>query len=195
MAERRRWRRVALPIEGRVMLPNGAEAACSLIDVSAGGVRARAAAPLRPGVRLVFHFPALGRLDATVTRVDEAGFSAALNATLRKRDRLADAIAWEHNRSKLNLEEDRTGRRETRTGRIAIELTDGVRFHAELIDLSEMGASFESLERPKLGELALVNGAPARVVRLHERGFAVRFNARPAPVDADERGDAESARQ
>ncbi|MCC5997079.1 MAG: PilZ domain-containing protein [Oceanicaulis sp.] len=181
--ERRRHRRVRLSIPGRALCASQGEFVCRLIDISPGGVRVAAQAPLARGERVVMMFDGLGRMEGEVVRAGKGGFAARLTATQRKRDRLADAITWRFNMARLGLKEDRTAPRKPGRGRATLSLRDGVIIQADVTDVSVTGAAFACLERPRIGETVRVGGMTGRVARWLDTGFAVHFDPPPGAPD------------
>lgn len=180
--ERRRFRRVPLSLPGRCLTQSLGEFRCRLIDVSPGGARVSSETPPRHGERIVMLFDGLGRLEGEVLRPTETEFSVRFIGSQRKRDRLADAITWRFNMTRLGLDEDRAAPRKPGRGRARVLLRDGVAIQAEVIDVSISGAAFACLERPRLGEPVRVGEMHGRVARWLDNGFAVAFD----PPDAAE---------
>ncbi len=176
LSERRRWRRMALPMEGRMLLENGRECGVDVIDVSPGGLFVRSDLRPRMGGRIVLILDRLGRIEVDVVRKELTRFAGVIKATDRKRDRLADALTWFDAQRKYGLQDDRRAPRERRSGRVRATFADGLVTQARLIDVSDVGANVESLERPKIGEGVCLDGRPGRVARRHESGFAVAYD-------------------
>ncbi len=175
LADRRRFHRGDASVRGRMLLNGGRETDCTIVNVSAGGVLLRSAARGKPGDKVVVIAPELGRVHGVIVRRTGTLTAIEIQATARKRDRLADAITWIHNKELLGLAEDRIATRQTIHADVDVELADGVRFHAVLLDASATGANVKTDERPKIGEQLRLGGFEAEVVRLHDAGFAVQF--------------------
>lgn len=175
LADQRRWRRVPLPAPGRLLLETGREVGCELIDVSAGGLSARADIAPRRGSKVVLQVEGLGRLEAEVVRANKTNFAGFLRATRRKRDRLGDAITWMHNKLLMGLSEDRSAARKSGHGVVTVRFVDGVTVPASVIDVAPTGVSVEVRDRVRVGETVWINDAEADVTRVHANGFAVVF--------------------
>jgi hypothetical protein len=182
LSERRRWRRVALPLDGRMLLETGRECRVEVIDVSAGGVYVRSDLRPRLAGRVVLIIDEIGRLEVDVVRKELTRFAGTIKATGRKRDRLADALMWIKAQRDYGLRDDRRAPREGRSGRVRSTFADGVITQARLIDASTVGVSVAAVERPKLGEGVCIDGRPGRVARLHDAGFAVAYDISEAPA-------------
>ncbi len=175
IAEQRRWRRVSFPCAGRLLLETGREVDCEILDISAGGVNARADVAPRVGSRIVLVAEHVGRIDLDVVRTVDSRFAGAARTTTRKRDRMADLLTWLSNQFSLGLEEDRKNRRITVHQTVQVVFADGVRAAAALIDASNSGASLRCEERVRLGEAITIDGFAAVVTRIHPDGFAAAY--------------------
>lgn len=176
ISDKRRHARAGVALPGRIMLEDGRESACLIGDISVGGLAAIAARAPRVGSRVVVMIDPLGRVEGRAVRVQGERFALRFEAmTDRRRVRLADALTWEINRIPLGLADDRRARRRGKTGSARIVFADGVETQGDYIDVSDVGASFAATTKPRQGEAARVESRPARVARLHERGFAVDF--------------------
>lgn len=174
--ERRRHARVPLELHGRFWSAIAGEHACTLIDISPGGARVTARTPPGTDTTIVLMIASIGRIEGKVIRVEGEEFCLRFNATMRKRDKLADTITWRFNKDRLGLEEDRHAPRKPGRGRARVLLNDGVIIQANVLDVSVTGAAFECLERPRLGELVRVGEMTGRVARILDNGFAVVFD-------------------
>ena len=173
--EQRRFQRVPLSLPGRYLDPVRGEFKCELVDVSPGGARIRTDVPPAVGEEIIMLFEGLGRITGEVLRAGQAGFAVSFLAGERKRDRLADAITWNYNKSRMGLEDDRGSTRKPSRGRTTIHLKDGVCIQAEVIDVSLSGAAFACQERPRIGETVWVGDLNGKVARHIPQGVAVSF--------------------
>jgi hypothetical protein len=106
----------------------------------------------------------------------EGGFAIRLNATARKRDKLANVLTWLANRDILNLPEDRRHERFTPKNPVTkIVLPDGRSYKCRIVDVSLSGASLKTDVRPELGIAIDIGKMRARIVRHTEDGIAVEF--------------------
>jgi len=188
--DQRRHRRLPLAMPGRYLDPVRGEFRCKLVDVSPGGARVLAEVPPAVGERVVMLFEGLGRLEGDVVRAGRAGFAIRFTHSQRKRDRLADAITWRYNMTRLGLTDDRGAARKPSKGQTFLRLRDGLVIKADVIDVSITGAAFACLERPRIGDKVTAGEMTGRVVRWLENGFAVSFDppslhAPPPGHDAD----------
>jgi hypothetical protein len=176
--ERRRHQRVKVNLLGRYMLADRREFPCQVINMSPGGIALVAPVSGNPGERVIAYVDHLGRLEGKIARMLDNGFAMTIEATLRKRDKLAAQLTWLANRHILNLPEDRRhGRFVPRKTMARLILPNGKNVACRIIDLSESGAAIAiSPElRPVIGAMITVGKTPGRVVRHIDDGFAIEF--------------------
>jgi hypothetical protein len=176
--ERRRHQRVKVNLLGRYMLADRREFPCQVVNMSPGGIAMVAPVSGNPGERVIAYVDHLGRLEGKIARLLDTGFAMTVEATLRKRDKLAAQLTWLANRNILNLPEDRRhGRFIPRKAMARLILPNGNNVTCRIIDLSESGAAVAiSPElRPVVGAMVTIGKATGRVVRHIEDGFAVEF--------------------
>jgi len=176
--ERRRHQRVKVNLLGRYMLADRREFPCQVVNMSPGGIALVAPVSGDPGERVIAYVDHLGRLEGKIARLLDTGFAMTVEATLRKRDKLAAQLTWLANRNILNLPEDRRhGRFIPRKSSARLILPNGNNVTCRIIDLSESGTAVAiSPElRPVVGAMVTIGKATGRVVRHIEDGFAVEF--------------------
>jgi hypothetical protein len=174
--DRRRYQRVRVNLLGRFMLEDRREYPCQTVDMSPGSAALITPVVGRPGERVVAYIDHIGRLEGTISRIFDGGFAIALNATLRKKDKLASKLTWLANRQNLNLAEDRRHQRITpRTPFAEMGLPDGRSYRCRIIDLSLSGAAVALEVKPPLGAPVTLGNIRATVVRHFEEGIAVEF--------------------
>jgi len=176
--ERRRHQRVKVNLLGRYMLADRREFPCQVVNMSPGGIALVAPVSGEPGERVIAYVDHLGRLEGKIARLLDNGFAMTVEATLRKRDKLAAQLTWLANRHILNLPEDRRhGRFIPRKAMARLILANGNNVACRIIDLSESGAavSISPELRPAVGSMVTIGKAQGRVVRHIEDGFAIEF--------------------
>ena len=140
--ERRRFQRVKVHLLGRYMLPDRREYPCQIINMSPGGLALLAPGIGNVGDRVIAYLDHIGRVEGKITRIIDNGFAMTVNATDRKRDKLAAQLTWLANRDILNLPEDRRHDRIVPRNPIAVlTLEDGQRMSCRIIDLSLSGSA------------------------------------------------------
>jgi hypothetical protein len=175
-ADQRRHQRVRVAVLGRYMLADRREYPCQTVDMSPGGVRLTCAVRGAVGERVVLYLEHIGRIEGTVARHCADGFAVQLNATPRKRDKLASQLTWLANREILGLPEGRSHERLVPTHTAVILRVEGGReIPAKLIDISMSGVAVACKAALPLGAAVMVGHTPGRVVRYFEGGFGVQF--------------------
>lgn len=173
----RAFQRVTVNLGGRLMLADHEEYPCTATEMSPGDVEFHCIA--RPSVdeRIIAYIDNLGRLEGKVTAVGKTGFSMVINASERKREKLAAQLTWFANKHELGLPEDRRHDRLTpRQIQTEIILDDGRRYDCRLMDLSLSGAAVDIDVRPPLGTPVRLGNMHGKVVRHFMEGVAVEFN-------------------
>lgn len=185
--ERRRFQRVKVHLLGRYMLPDRREYPCQIINMSPGGLALLAPGIGNVGDRVIAYLDHIGRVEGKITRIIDNGFAMTVNATDRKRDKLAAQLTWLANRDILNLPEDRRHDRIVPRNPIAVlTLEDGQRMSCRIIDLSLSGSAVAAETRPPLKSMVRLGCVPARVVRYLEEGFALEFTHAQDPETLEE---------
>ena len=125
---------------------------------------------------MVAYIDQIGRIEGQIVRVNDGGFAMSINATARKRDKLAAKLTWIANRHELNLPEDRRHDRiTTKITVVSITLPDGRDYQARVVDISLSGTAVAIEVRPPIGSPVMVGKLRARVVRHFDDGIAVEF--------------------
>ena len=184
--DRRRFQRVKVNLLGRFMLEDRLEYPCQTVDMSPGSLALITPIVGRMGERVVVYVDHIGRIEGEIARAFEGGFAIKINATLRKKDKLAAKLTWLANRHELNLPEDRRHDRITPTNPIVLmKLPDGREYNCRIIDLSLSGAALGLNDQPPIGSQVLVGKLRAEVVRHFDEGVAVEF-ATPQTIQSIE---------
>lgn len=176
--DRRTHQRVKVDLLGRFMLSNRREYPCQLINMSPGGAALIAPVQGEIGERIIAYIDHIGRVEGEISRVFEGGLAMTINATLRKRDKLASQLTWLSNRHELNLPEDRRHDRALPQNPFShIKLPDGREYRCKVIDMSLSGAALALNVKPAIGAPVTLGVMKGRVVRHFEDGIAVEFAA------------------
>ena len=174
--DRRRFQRVPVSLLGRFMLEDRREYPCQTVDMSPGSAAIITPVVARIGERVVAYIDHIGRIEGTVIRRFDGGFAISVNATLRKKDKIAAKLTWLTNRHELKLPEDRRHERITPEVPVAkVVLPDGREQHCPILDLSLSGVALASDARPLVGSPVKIGSLRANVVRHFEEGFAAEF--------------------
>ncbi len=177
-AAQRAFQRVSVNVAGRLMLATYEEFPCTVLDMSPGNVAFSCVGRPLVGERVVAYLDHIGRLEGTVLSVGENGFVMSINATDRKREKLAAQLTWIANKHELGLPEDRRhDRLAPRNTRSEITLEDGRRYACRIMDLSLSGAAIDIDIRPALGTPVRLGNMRGRVVRHFMEGVAIEFSS------------------
>ncbi|MFN7026667.1 MAG: PilZ domain-containing protein [Pseudorhizobium sp.] len=173
----RAFQRVSVNLSGRLMLADYEEYPCTALEMSPGEVEFECMARPRINERVIAYMDNLGRLEGTVTELSSSGFTMILQATERKREKLAAQLTWLANKHELGLPEDRRHDRLTpRQINTEITLEDGRRYACRLMDLSLSGAAVDIDIRPPLGTILRLGNMRGKVVRHFMEGVALEFD-------------------
>ena len=174
--DRRRHSRVKVNLLGRCMFDNRREFPCQVVNFSPGGASVMSPYSGSPGESVIAYIDHIGRIEGTIVRPIEGGFAMTVNASARKRDKLADILTWLANRHVLNLPEDRRhSRKETKKRDATLTMPDCSTHSVMVLDMSLSGAGLSSKLRPELGTRVHLGRLAGRVVRHFEDGFAIEF--------------------
>lgn len=158
------------------MLANYEEYECLVIDMSPGDMYVTCQGRPRAGERVIAYIDHLGRVEGYVQTIDGRGFTMSINATERKREKLAAQLTWLANKHELGLPEDRRHDRLTpRETKTEITLEDGTKYLGRIMDLSLSGAAVDVEVRPAIGTPVRLGNMRGRVVRHFVEGVAIEF--------------------
>jgi hypothetical protein len=180
--DRRRNQRVTVNLLGRFMLEDRREFPCQTQNMSPGSLALTTPIVGRVGERVVAYIDHIGRVEGQITRAFEGGFAMTINATLRKKDKLAAKLTWLANRHELNLPEDRRHDRVIPTiTSVAVALPDGREYRAKVVDMSLSGAALAMEVKPPIGSPLMIGKLRASVVRHFDEGIAIEFATLQTP--------------
>lgn len=176
--QRRDFQRVAVTLFGRFMLEDKSEYACQITNMSPGDAGFSTECNGKVGEHIVVYADHIGRFEGTISRIYDDGFAMSVEASDRKRDKLAAKLTWLSNQNDLGLPEDRRHDRTVpRDPTSNLVLEDGRTYPCKIIDLSMSGAAVKSDVKPAIGAIASLGSMRGRVVRHFDNGIAVEFFA------------------
>jgi hypothetical protein len=172
----RAFQRIVVNLQGRLMLADLTEFECKAVDMSPGDAHFQCTAFPKIGEKIIAYVDHIGRLEGTVIKLVDHGFIIGLQATERKREKLAAQLTWLANKQALGLPEDRRHERiAPTTARSELGLDDGRVYSCRIIDLSMSGAAIEIDVRPAMGTPVRLGSMRGRVVRHFQEGVAIEF--------------------
>ncbi len=170
------FQNVEVNLHGRLMCADFNEFECVAVEMSPGEVLFKCAALPRLKERIVSYIDHIGRIEGKVKRLEDDGFVISVQATERKRQKLAAQLTWFANKNELGLPEDRRHERIVpRNPNGEIKLADGEIYPCRIVDLSMSGAALELEVRPELGTQVVLGSMRGRVVRHFDDGIAIEF--------------------
>lgn len=173
-----RFQRVKISLLGRYMLADRREFPCQVVDMSPGEAILIAPEIGQIGERVIAYIDHLGRIEGTIQAEEEGGFMVSVNASPRKREKLAAQLTWFANKDILDLPEDRRHERQIpdiRHSRIILE--DGRNYRCKIVDISLSGAAVEIDVKPAMGTRITLGRMRSTVVRHFDDGIAVEFSS------------------
>jgi hypothetical protein len=175
-AERRQFLRVRIQLSGRLFSPaDNCESPCRLVDISAGGALVSCLFVPAEGAQVILYVDDFGRLEATVSRVGQAGFGVRFQCSPLKREKIVEHLMVYLNRDLLDASEMRRHDRTPASGIARFTRTDGAVVNCQVLDLSLSGVSLRTEVKPPLGEIVNIGQTSGRVVRHHDNGIAIEF--------------------
>ena len=178
---------VRVKVFGRFMLRDHTEHECQVSEMSPGTAKLRSDSVAGAGERIIAYIDHLGRVEGEVIESLDDGFVMSIQASDRKRERLAAQLTWLANRHELNLPEDRRHERMQPSNPVSILRTlEGGQFHCRIVDLSLSGAAIEVDLQPPIGTEVTLGAMRGRVVRKFEGGIAIEFSTVQAPGSLQE---------
>lgn len=177
--ERRRFRRMPMTINGRLLDPLGREHDCRTADMSPGDVRIASTILPQVGERVVIYLDGFGRVSGHVARkCNEDEVAVIFDFSTHKREKMAELLTIAINRE-LGIEEP--ARPIIRDGAqfVKLEFETGESYEGEVLDFSLAGITIRAIRPPPLiGVWVRVGNVYGRVARLIENGFAIDFEQR-----------------
>ena len=173
-----KFQRVKVSLLGRYMLADRREFPCQILEMSPGDAVIVAPVAGIVGEKIIAYIDHMGRIEGTIINQVDGGFLMNIDASDRKRDKMAAQLTWLANKDILNLPEDRRHERVVPDIRHStVVLDDGRRYNCKIIDISLSGAAIELDVRPAMGTPITLGRMRARVVRHFQNGVAVEFAA------------------
>lgn len=174
----RQFSRVKVNLLGRYMLRDRREFPCQIINMSPGGAAVIAPTSGEVGEKVIVYVDHVGRCEGKIARLIDGGFAMTIEASTRKRDKMAAQLTWLANKDLLQLAEDRDHDRVVPDIRHSqIILPDGRKYNCKLIDISLSGAALSIDVRPAIGTGVTLGRMRAQVTRHFEDGIAVEFSS------------------
>lgn len=172
--ERRRYHRKSVQLAARYLGPDGEEADCQVINISAAGALLSANNPPPKDSDVILYIEEVGRFPATVVRASERSFAVKYKSSRAKTSRAADAIMQAIHFVGRPFDRRKALRIKTSDAATAI-FEDGTEVDCSILDMSLTGASLEIKKRPPIGSIISLGKMSAKVLRHHAKGVVVTF--------------------
>lgn len=175
LQEKRRYRRIALPLVVKMLLEDGTEDEAMVRDISAGGTALLTEQRPRPGSKIIVYIQDIGRVEGVVVREQPHGFSVDFTSSMAKRDRIADKLTWLSNKARLGLMEDDHGLNGIKGQEAELLLPDGTHQECRVVALSLNGASIQIAPRPTIGTEVVLGRMRGNVTHHLPDGIGIEF--------------------
>jgi len=174
--DRRRFQRVNIPVQGRLMRENKEEFACHIVDMSAGGIAISAELTAQLGERIIIYVENIGRLEGDVVRIYEDGFALKLTASSYKREKIVNQLTWLVNKDKLKTIETRQHNRFVpKKLKAKITFDDGSVHDCKILDMSLGGSAVHVEPMPEVGDAVTLGLTQGLVIRHTDNITNIQF--------------------
>ncbi len=182
-AERRRFRRLSLVLDGRMLDGAGREQDCRTEDISPGDARVTSSATLAKDERVIIYLADVGRVSGRVARVSgDREYAIIFDMSAHKRERLAERLTYLITRERLGIRDPEAARAAPTRGEVEIAIDGGGLIIGEILDFSLSGVTIRTTQTPPLiGAWVRIGGVHGRVARFFESGFAIDFESHARP--------------
>ncbi|WP_128566283.1 PilZ domain-containing protein [Methylobacterium crusticola] len=164
-----------LRINGRYLLPGGAEHACQARSLSPEAAEVLAPVSGRPGDTVTVYLDDVGALTGVIRAVTPRGFSMTVEVGRERRARIAARLEWLAGRDGGPADQRDNLRIVPTATAVTVRLPDGAAVPGTILDLSMNGAAVAVVARPSVGSTVTVGKRFATVVRHIDEGIAVTF--------------------
>ncbi|MCI5043596.1 MAG: PilZ domain-containing protein [Aquisalinus sp.] len=176
--DRRKHRRVHLPLPVKFILPDNIEHTGQIMNISAGDALIETKASTEIGTKVLIYVKQLGRLECTIIRTEETGFAVKFDAQRAKVRRITDTLIWLFNDAGEYFNRRRADRiRQDKP--VTAHLSDGSQVPCKVIDISVTGASIEINPPPAVNSIVNIGKMKGRVIRHHQSGVGIEFVQQP----------------
>lgn len=175
LQDKRKHRRIAIPLVVKMLLEDGSEHEAIVRDISAGGAAFLSDRRLAPGAKVIVYIQDVGRMEATVVREHLHGFAVDFNCSRTKRDRVADKLTWISNKARLGLSEDGLALEGVKGQEADLVLMTGKTMSCRIVGLSLNGASVQVMPRPTIGVEVTLGKMRGTVTHHLPEGVGIEF--------------------
>ncbi len=175
LRDKRKHRRIALPLSIKMLLQDGRESEAIVRDISAGGVAVLSEERPEENSSIVLYVEDVGRLEGSVVRHHTHGFAVSFSASKQKQDKVADKLTWVANKARLGLSDDGLAVAGVAANAAELALADGSSIDCRIVGLSLNGATIHVSPKPAIGQ-NIVLGRMQGVITHHlPDGVGIEF--------------------
>ncbi len=184
LQEKRRHRRIAIPLVVKMLLEDGSEVEGIVRDISAGGAALLSATTPEPGSTIIIYIQDVGRMESKVIRAHPHGFAVDFECSRTKRERVADKLTWIANKARLGLSEEGLSLDGVKGQDADLVMSTGVSMACRIIGLSLNGASLQIAPKPTIGAEVTLGKMRGTVTHHLPEGIGIEFTGPSAAADA-----------
>jgi len=175
LQEKRRHRRIAIPLVVKMLLEDGTEEEAIVRDISAGGASLLSETKPSSGSKVILYIRDVGRMECSVIREHPHGFAVDFYCSKARREKIADKLTWLANRTRLGLGEDGLSLDGAQGEKADLVLSTGVTMQAKIVGLSLNGASVQVAPRPAIGSEVVLGKMRGTVTHHMPSGVGIEF--------------------
>ena len=181
--DKRKHRRIALPLVVKMLLDDGSEEEAIIRDISAGGAALLSTARPKPGSKVIIYIQDVGRMEAYAIREHPHGFAVDFICSKTKQEKVADKLTWLSNKARLGLAEDGLALEGVKGQEAALHLSTGSSLSCRIVGLSLNGASLHIAPRPTIGSEVVLGRMKGTVTHHLPEGVGIEFTG-PSAISA-----------
>jgi hypothetical protein len=176
-AEQRTADRIPANLKAAIFVPaDETEVECGIENLSINGAGVRCEKAFEPHTSVVLYIHGFGRFEATVERCDGGYLGVSFQCLSLKRKRLAEQILLYVQNGGVASTSLRRHERTPAKALSELTLEGGGSLSGKVSDVSLLGVSIKTNQRPPIGSTVHVGRTAGRVVRHHEDGIGVQFS-------------------
>jgi len=175
LKEKRRHRRIAIPLVVKMLLEDGTEDEAIVRDISAGGASLLSENLPPKGSKVIIYVRDVGRMECTVVREHPHGFAVDFLCSKARREKIADKLTWLANKSRLGLSDDGLVLEGANGEKADLIMSTGVSITCRIIGLSLNGASVQVAPRPSIGSEVVLGRMRGNVTHHLPGGVGIEF--------------------
>ena len=176
-AEQRAVDRICANLKAAIFMPaDETEIECGIENLSTNSAGIRCENSFMPGAMVVLYIDGFGRFEATVERAEGGFIGVRFRCGSLKRTRLAEQLLSYLQNGGRTTTSLRRHERTSTTSLSELTLEGGARLNGSVLDISLLGVSIKTDQRPPIGSTINVGRTTGRVVRHHEDGIGVEFS-------------------